>query len=207
MGLTVYRLEGGYKSFRRWTNEILTQPREFLLLAGSTGVGKTAYLHRLIDTGEKVIDLEGLAHHKGSAFGAIGESESPTQSHFENKLAVQLWNYKSTGPIWLESESRRVGTCQIPPLSFGQTWKVPTGFTLRESFLNALKDCVQITKVHLLLNWSVLFMPFERGWVKKAYKYALQDLHENYRVGVVKRFWAITIAYTINIKFGISLES
>ena len=58
--------------------------------------------------------MEGLAHHKGSAFGAIGESESPTQSHFENTIAVQLWKYQSQGPIWLESESRRVGTCQIP---------------------------------------------------------------------------------------------
>ena len=85
-----------------------------MLLAGSTGVGKTAYLQRLITLGEKVIDLEGLAHHKGSAFGAIGESESPTQSHFENTIAVQLWKYQSQGLFDSESESRRVGTCQIP---------------------------------------------------------------------------------------------
>ena len=67
------------------------QPREFLLLAGSTGVGKTAYLHHLA-TSERALDLEGW-HIMGSAFGAIGELNAPTQAHFENKLAVntRVW--------------------------------------------------------------------------------------------------------------------
>ena len=186
MGLTVYRLDGGYKSFRRWSSEILAKPPEFLLLAGSTGVGKTAYLHRLIDTGEKVIDLEGLAHHKGSAFGAIGESESPTQSHFENTLAVQLWKYKSTGPIWLESESRRVGTCQIPPVIWSNMESADRVYIERELSQRIERLCADYKSASVAELERALHA-IRKRLGPEAYKYALQDLHENNRVGVVEK--------------------
>ena len=186
MGLTVYRLEGGYKSFRRWTNEILTQPRNFLLLAGSTGVGKTAYLHKLIDTGERGIDLEGLAHHKGSAFGAIGESESPTQSHFENTLAIQLWKYKSTGPIWLESESRRVGTCQIPPVIWSSMESAERIYIERELSQRIERLCADYKSASVAELERALHA-IRKRLGPEAYKNALQDLRTDYRKGVVKQ--------------------
>jgi tRNA 2-selenouridine synthase len=186
MGLTVYRLEGGYKSFRRWSNEILTQPREFLLLAGSTGVGKTAYLHRLIDAGEKVIDLEGLAHHKGSAFGAIGESASPTQSHFENTLAIKLWEYKLTEPIWLESESRRVGTCQIPSVIWSSMERANRIYIERELSQRIERLCTDYRSASIAELERALHA-IRKRLGPEAYKNALQDLHADYREGVVKQ--------------------
>ena len=186
MGLKVYRLEGGYKSFRRWSSEILSQPRFLLLLAGGTGVGKTAYLHRLRDTGENVIDLEGLAHHKGSAFGAIGESEAPTQSHFENTLAVQLWRYQSTEPIWLESESRRVGTCQIPPMIWSSMESAERIYIERELSQRIERLCTDYRSASIAELERALHA-IRKRLGPEAYKNALQDLHADYREGVVKQ--------------------
>lgn len=186
MGLTVYRLEGGYKSFRRWSREILAQPREFLLLAGSTGVGKTAYLHRLVDSGENVVDLEGLAHHKGSAFGAIGEPVSPTQSHFENTLAVKLWNYKSTEPIWLESESRRVGTCQIPSVIWSNMESANRIYIERDLSQRTERLCIDYRSASVAELERALHA-IRKRLGPEAYKHALQDLYDNNRAGVVEK--------------------
>ena len=186
IGLTVYRLEGGYKSFRGWVRKTLQQPREFLLLAGSTGVGKTAYLHDLSEVGERVVDLEGLAHHKGSAFGAIGEYAAPTQSHFENKLAVILSTMDTATPIWMESESRRIGTCQIPE----EVWKsmevatriyVERDISQRIDRLNHDYRKASIEEVERALH------AIRKRLGPEAYMYALQDLYSDNRSGVVER--------------------
>ena len=186
IGLTVYRLEGGYKSFRAWVGKTLQQPRDFLLLAGSTGVGKTAYLHHLRDSGESVVDLEGLAHHKGSAFGAIGELEAPTQSHFENKLAVILSSMETASPIWMESESRRIGTCQIP----SPIWE-------RMELSNRIYVEREVSqRIHRLSHdyRDASIQELERALhaIRKrlgpeAYKHAMQDLYKNNRAGVVEK--------------------
>ena len=64
--------------------------------------------------GEQVIDLEGLAHHKGSAFGALGELVQPTTEQFENKLCQALSRIDPERLLWIEDESRNVGRCVIP---------------------------------------------------------------------------------------------
>lgn len=74
-GFTVHRLEGGYKSYRTFVRSELARPRPILVLGGYTGCGKTDILLELQRLGSQVIDLEGLAHHKGSAFGALGQAE------------------------------------------------------------------------------------------------------------------------------------
>lgn len=114
-GFNVYTLVGGYKTFRRWSLQQFEQTYSFRILAGYTGSGKTHLLEKLKKSGENVIDLEGLAHHKGSAFGNLGMPPQPSQEQFENKLALSLFAAaKEDSPIWIEDESQRIGDVNTP---------------------------------------------------------------------------------------------
>ena len=86
-GFKVCTLNDGYKSYRNWVLKQFEKPYDFLVLGGYSGSNKTALLHELALKGEQVIDLEFLARHRGSAFGAIGMAEQPTHEMFENLLA------------------------------------------------------------------------------------------------------------------------
>lgn len=113
-GCRVRVLEGGYKRFRRWVVTGDFAPHSVRVLGGLTGAGKTEVLHELAACGQSMIDLEGLAHHKGSAFGALGELPQPTQEQFENELALAWLRLPEGTSVWLEDESRRVGRCHLP---------------------------------------------------------------------------------------------
>ncbi|MEJ8817380.1 tRNA 2-selenouridine(34) synthase MnmH [Lacibacter sp. H407] len=114
-GFKVYTLAGGYKSFRKWGLSQFEKQYQFRILGGYTGSGKTYLLEDLQKQGETTINLEGLAHHKGSAFGNIGMPAQPSQEQFENKLALALSAASiSNKPIWLEDESQRIGDVNIP---------------------------------------------------------------------------------------------
>jgi tRNA 2-selenouridine synthase len=114
IGLTCYLLEGGYKSYRRYGRDLLARPFKFFIIGGRTGSGKTAILKQLLATGKQVVDLEALAHHKGSAFGALGELEQPTTEQFENNLGEQMAKMDPEKNIFVEDESRNIGKCVIP---------------------------------------------------------------------------------------------
>jgi len=114
VGLTCYLLEGGYKTYRTYIREVLAFPLNLVVIGGRTGSGKTAILHYLKELGEQVIDLEGLAHHKGSAFGALGEADQPTTEQFENELCWEIQALQADKVTWVEDESRNVGKCVIP---------------------------------------------------------------------------------------------
>ena len=113
--LNVCVLEGGYRSYRQWLEQLWTKPWPLRILGGLTGVGKTQLLHALRECGAQVIDLEGLANHKGSAFGGVLEAPQPSQSQFENELGYQLHALDFNRPIWIEDESRLIGHRAIPP--------------------------------------------------------------------------------------------
>lgn len=112
-GFEVYQLVGGYKAFRKWTLEQFEKPYEISILGGYTGSAKTETLLQLRNEGVSVIDLEGIAIHKGSAFGGIGLPPQPSQEMFENKLALELY-FKDNRHFWLEDESQRIGILNIP---------------------------------------------------------------------------------------------
>jgi tRNA 2-selenouridine synthase len=95
-------------------------PRKILILGGHTGSGKTKILHQLKEKKFQVIDLEGLANHKGSAFGGLGMEDQLTQEQFENNLAFELISYDISKYIWLEAESIMIGKNQIPIAFFEQ---------------------------------------------------------------------------------------
>ena len=107
-------LEGGYKSYRHFVLDTLSVNRKMIILGGLTGSGKTRILRYLKNSGHQVIDLEGLANHKGSAFGSLGQLQQPSSEHFANLLA-DIWRKTDNNhPVWLEDESRSIGTVFLP---------------------------------------------------------------------------------------------
>ncbi len=114
-GFKTVLLKGGYKAYRRSFIELLEKhPWKIVVLGGPTGCGKTDILHRLQEKYQQVIDLEGLAHHKGSAFGALGETEQPTTEHFMNLLHAKMRTLNPSEPVWCEGESLSIGRVFIP---------------------------------------------------------------------------------------------
>ncbi|MEM9918157.1 MAG: tRNA 2-selenouridine(34) synthase MnmH [Bacteroidota bacterium] len=114
-GFDVRTLDGGYKAYRRFVHASFDQKNtSFIVLGGLTGCGKTDILHALRDVGHQVIDLEGIARHKGSAFGALGEQPQPTVEQFENDLYECCRNFEAGKPIWLENESKSIGRVYLP---------------------------------------------------------------------------------------------
>ena len=113
-GLESLVLEGGYKSFRRHVLSTLEREFSFVVIGGLTGSGKSDVLRMLGNSGEQVLDLEKLANHKGSAFGALGQKEQNTNEQFENDLFWSLRNMDERRIIWTEDESRTIGRNTLP---------------------------------------------------------------------------------------------
>lgn len=112
VGYKAYRVKGGYKSFRAYVRERVENyslQSELVVLSGLTCTGKTDLLHYF----ENSIDLEGLAQHRGSLFGALGLHPN-SQKRFENLLLQRLDELKGEKRIFVEGEARKIGDVQIP---------------------------------------------------------------------------------------------
>ncbi len=124
-GMKVYLLEGGYKAFRRYVRTSFEKPANLIVIGGMTGSGKTDILHELKKGGEQVLDLEERAHHKGSAFGALGQPGQPSTEQFENTLFADWNRLDLQKRIWIEDESRSVGRVFVPEELFRQMRAAP----------------------------------------------------------------------------------
>lgn len=116
-----YRLAGGYKAFRRFIIDQLADYKftpEIIVLHGYTGGGKTELLYELERIGHPVIDLEGLAGHRGSAFGSIGIDQVRNQKQFDAMLYLALEKIKDKPYVLLEAESKRIGRVNMPDFLF-----------------------------------------------------------------------------------------
>jgi tRNA 2-selenouridine synthase len=141
-GYNVAIIIGGYKAYRRWVLSQFEKEYYLHILGGFTGSGKTAILKHLKDNGNKTIDLEKIAKHKGSAFGGLDGDVQPTQEMFENLLADALYSCSHTdGPIWLEDESQRIGHINIPA-NFWKTMRRSKLFFLDLPFEDRLDSIV-----------------------------------------------------------------
>ncbi len=114
VGLDTYILKGGYRSFRNYILEYFGLPRQIVLLGGKTGSGKTEILKELSKLEFQTIDLEKIAHHKGSAFGSINELAQNPQQVFEAELYHELSACKALKTTVFEDESQTIGFNKIP---------------------------------------------------------------------------------------------
>ena len=125
IGLEAGTLVGGYKAYRTYIRSSFNLDRKLLILGGLTGSGKTDILKELEKMGEQFLDLEGVAHHRGSSFGQIGQGTQPTNEQFENNLAVDWLPMDPSRIIWLEDESKPMGRVRIMDDFYERMRKTP----------------------------------------------------------------------------------
>jgi tRNA 2-selenouridine synthase len=226
-GFKVYTLIGGYKKFRNHVLDNFKKPYHFNIIGGYTGSGKTELLKSLKEKGEKVIDLEGIALHKGSAFGAIGLPPQPTQEMFENLLSNELSAISSkgglltpdsrlpTGYIWLEDESQRIGLVNIPSdiwknmrsskiwfldIPFEERLKhiVPEYGTLDHEKLIAAIERISQKLGHLNAKTAILLL--KEGKITESFEILLKYYDKFYFRSLHNREGLEALLHTVNCK-------
>lgn len=131
MEIPVYQLQHGYRGFRRYILEYLQEykpPHPFVILHGETGAGKTLILHGLQQKGVPVLDLEGLAGHRGSVFGTLGLSDSAGQKIFDANLWQEIRQKDDREFLTFEGESKRIGKIYLP--NFLLDWHNSSNFSI-----------------------------------------------------------------------------
>ncbi|MDI1364411.1 MAG: tRNA 2-selenouridine(34) synthase MnmH [bacterium] len=121
-------LDGGYRTYRRWVQARLYEEPcalDLILLDGDTGSAKTAILHALARRGVQVVDLEGLARHRGSLFGALDGQDQPDQKGFESQLLAVFDALDPARPVVLEAESSKIGNRVLPPMLWAAMRQAP----------------------------------------------------------------------------------
>jgi tRNA 2-selenouridine synthase len=144
-GIRTQILDGGYKSYRHFVLEKLSGKRKYIVLGGLTGSGKTEILKYMKRQGCQVIDLEGIACHKGSAFGSLGQPGQPSSEHFANMLFTELEKTDISEPVWLEDESKNIGSIFMPDAFY---------LNLREAPVLALMMDVKTRLPRLMQEYS-----------------------------------------------------
>jgi tRNA 2-selenouridine synthase len=151
IGFHTARLDGGYKAWRTFVLhqlDLLPAQFTFHVLDGPTGAGKTLLLRALGDHGTQVLDLEGLAGHKGSVLGGpIGRTQTP-RKFFDTQLFTTLSRFDPARPVWVEGESKRIGDIHLPNalmsgLSNGKRFLVVPPRSARVEYL--LRDYASLT--------------------------------------------------------------
>jgi tRNA 2-selenouridine synthase len=117
IGFRTGQLQGGYKAFRAQVRDDLAHlpaTFQYRVLCGRTGSGKTRLLQALAEGGAQVLDLEGLAHHRGSILGGMPGLPQPTQKHFDTRVWQALRGFRIEQPVYVESESAKIGSLRVP---------------------------------------------------------------------------------------------
>ncbi len=117
IGFEVDVLAGGWKNYRRWVRaglESLPRAFSYRVLCGPTGCGKTRVLHELERQGQQVLELEGIARHRGSLLGDLPGIAQPSQKHFDSLLLEALRQFDARRTVWIEAESKKIGSLQLP---------------------------------------------------------------------------------------------
>jgi len=127
IGIKTYLLKGGYKNYRKWVLNEFEGNLPIRLIGGKTGTRKTDLLNYIDNEDIHVIDLEGIANHRGSSFGSLGMDKQPSTQQFENILAESLNKFHESNAIeiWIEAESSNLGKCRIPNCLYIKMKKAP----------------------------------------------------------------------------------
>lgn len=145
IGWAVVQIDGGYKDYRRYINAelpALAAQIQWRVICGTTGSGKSRLLHALSKQGAQVLDLESLAAHRGSVLGNLPTQAQPTQKMFESQIWHILRHFNLSQPVYIESESKKVGNLRVPPAIID---------TMRSSPCLAL-TLSQVERIELLLE-------------------------------------------------------
>jgi tRNA 2-selenouridine synthase len=170
-GIECFVLKGGYKSFRQFALSYFNQEFPIIVIGGLTGSGKTAVLKSLAGMGEQILDLEALAHHKGSAFGNLGEEPQHSTEHFENTLCWEMLHLDKGRAIWVEDESRSIGKNILPKGIYDHIRKVPVVFLdipLSERVKRLVKDYAGFSREELCESIRKISQRLGGEAVKKA---------------------------------------
>lgn len=170
-GIHTEVLDGGYKAWRNWCLGWFRNPGPLVVLSGMTGAGKTSVLLCMRQLGQSVLDLEGLASHRGSAFGGLGRDPQPSQEQFENMLALEIASLQNPRGIWVEDESRFIGQLRIPDDFFIHMNKCPDYEIVcsREKRINRIvEDYGQFSVSELVARTQLLVKRFGGEQVKGA---------------------------------------
>jgi tRNA 2-selenouridine synthase len=189
-GFKVFTLKGGYKLFRRMILDTFSHPYKLKILGGRTGSGKTMVLKEIGKLGANIIDLEAMAHHKGSAFGSLGEPQQPTQEMFENELAVELLNKDADAAIWLEDESQNVGKRLIPNALFAQMRTAKVYYV----DLPIVKRVEYLTQEYGKYSKEELLASIDKIWKRLGPQHA-KAAKEAIELGDLKRACEISLVY------------
>jgi len=201
-GIETEILEGGYKAYRNYILENMGFRRKMIVLGGMTGSSKTHILRFLKKLGEQVIDLEGLANHKGSAFGSLGQLPQPTTEHFANILFNEWRDLDEKRPLWLEDESRNIGNVFLPDnfyLNMQDTPVIVLMMDVKTRMPRLLKEyseypaedlCSSIRKISKRLggdNTRTALEAIESGNISLAVETALDYYDKAYMYGLKKK--------------------
>lgn len=189
-GFKCITLKGGYKKYRHHVLESFKAPVNIVVLGGRTGSGKTLILQELSRLGEQVIDLEKIAHHKGSSFGAFGEEKQLSQERFENEVSFAFSKIDTNKKCWVEDESRKIGINILPDGLWYQmrTAKVAHIELSQEARLEHLvADYGKFTKEELIAATQRIGKKLGGQHVKRAVE-AIEE-------GDLKTACAITLVY------------
>ena len=200
-GFNALTLDGGYKAYRNFTLERLANTLPLIIIGGYTGTGKTNILHTLSNFGESIIDLEGIAHHRGSAFGSIGCKTQTSQEDFENRLSAAIPDTFNSS-IWIEDESRKIGTNVLSLSLYTQIQNSPIIFidipkAIRVQFLvDQYKDTdlaileQSLSRIKKRLGglvYSKAEDSLREGDIATCFSYALEYYDKTYSFGILRR--------------------
>ena len=185
IGWRVTLIEGGYKTYRTYVRqqiEHLPQKFTYQVLCGLTGSGKTRILHQMrLTRGAQVLDLEGLANHRGSLLGEEWQgklSPQPSQKYFESLLLEQLQKFNPHQPVWVESESQKIGNIYLPQFLWekmkqANSIEIQIPIAARVKFL--LEEYPHLMDHADILKWKLEKFKSRYGWDKLCHWYQLID--------------------------------
>jgi tRNA 2-selenouridine synthase len=219
VGWKAGRLEGGYRAFRRAViAELAELPRQysFRVLCGMTGTGKSRLL-RALAAGAQVLDLEAIAVHRGSVLGNLPDAPQPPQKLFESNVWHALRGFDATRPVYVESESKKIGVLRVPEMLIEAMWaskplvvEAPVAvrvellkqeyahFLENPAVLNAQLDC--LTALHgreKIARWKTLASSGE--WDALTEELLIQHYDPSYTRAIIRHYPSLPHAPRLHV--------
>lgn len=201
-GIPTCRLNGGYKAFRRMALTLDFTSANLIVIGGFSGSAKTTILHTLKTLGAQILDLERLASHRGSSYGMLQGLKQSSIEQFENEIADCWLNFDQSKPIYVEDESRMIGTCRImndlflkmrtaPLIFIEKSFEIRVNQLVKDYSLLSSQELIEATKrISKHLGSSLtneVIHHIESGFLKPAIEIVLKYYDSTYLYGMSKR--------------------